>query len=614
MLKKLWSFIRSYYLFSVAALGSITALGFDLAGMDSVAHCILIVVVIAELLPLLWGMIEDLREGTYGVDILAATAIITSIVLGEYWAGMVIVLMLTGGESLEDYAERRARRELDALLNRAPQKARIMRSRGKEVEVAVSEVQIGDKIVIRPGEIVPVDATILEGSASFDESNLTGESLPQVKNVGDTILSGAINQDGALVAKALHAAADSQYQQIIKLVKAAQNSKAPFVRMADRYAIPFTIISFGIAGAVWIVSGDPMRFLQVLVVATPCPLILAAPIAIISGMSRSAKQGIIIKTGSALERYAMAETFAFDKTGTLTKGILEVDTITAFGTFKKNDVLSYAAALEQKSNHVVAGAIVSKAITSKVSFANTKNVREVAGKGLTATAGGKQVLVGRLSLLEEHAVALPQKFSAKDVQSTAAYVAVNGEFAGFITFKDELRDNAKSTVQRLKDLGMKHILMITGDNKTTAKTIAKKVGITEIEAEALPGDKIRAIEKLEHRPVAFVGDGVNDAPVLTASDVGIALGARGSSAASESADVVIMQDDLSHVADGREIAQRTFFIAKQSIFIGIGLSIALMAVFATGKFKPIYGAAIQELVDIIVIINALRAHNIKPKK
>jgi heavy metal translocating P-type ATPase len=613
MLQKLLFFIRTYSLFVIALLGGAIALVLDLFGQDTIAHWVLSITMIGELLPLLWGMMRSLREGRYGVDILAATAIITSIVLHEYWAGLVIVIMLTGGEALEDYAEHRARRELDALLSQAPQKARVLRGKN-EVEIKASDVQVGDKLVLRAGEIAPVDAVIIEGTASFDESNLTGESLPQVRREGDTILSGSVNQDGALVIKALHAAADSQYEQIIKLVKRAQNSQAPFVRMADRYAIPFTIAAFGIAGTAWAFSGDSMRFLQVLVVATPCPLILAAPIAIISGMSRSAKQGIIIKTGSALERLATARTFAFDKTGTLTSGKLEVADISAFAPFTQADVLSYAAALEQQSNHLLAQAILARAQTDAVKFARTKNVRELAGNGLLATAGGKQVLVGRLGLLQEHKVNLPAGFKAQSIQSTAVFVAVNGALAGYITFKDELRPETTTTIARLKTMGMRSIMMITGDNKATANAIAKTAGIAKVEAEALPGDKIRFLEQIEDRPVAFVGDGVNDAPVLTASDVGIALGARGSAAASESADVVILHDDLSRVADGRAIAQRTFFIAKQSILIGIGLSVVLMLIFATGKFKPIYGAAIQEIVDIVVILNALRAHSAGRRK
>ncbi|HEY5668138.1 MAG TPA: heavy metal translocating P-type ATPase [Candidatus Saccharimonadales bacterium] len=613
-MKQLWNFVKTYKLFAVALIGTAVSLGLDLSGYHTAAHWLLSIVMVGELIPLIWGMIDDLRHGTYGVDILAATAIITSVIMKEYWAGIVIVLMLTGGESLEDYAAGRARKELDALLTRAPQKARILKGT-KEIEVKASEVRVGDKVVIRPGEVVPVDAKILEGTSGFDESSLTGESLPEVKKAGQEILSGAINLDGAIVAAAIHSAADSQYEQIIKLVEAAANSQAPFVRLADKYAIPFTVISFGVAGVAWALSGHAIRFLEVIVVATPCPLILAAPIAIISGMSRAAKHGIIIKTGSALERLAQARTFAFDKTGTLTRGEPQVDEVKTFHGFKRAEVLSLAGALEQSSNHILAKAIVEKAAASHTHIPKAKHVRELAGNGLSAHVGDQEVLVGRLSLLQEASITLPAQFDTKGVQTTAAFVAIDGKLAGIITFKDELRDETKHTLQRLKNLGVKHMIMVTGDNKSVAKTIAKHVGIAKFHAEALPGDKIRAIEQLEEheRPVAFVGDGVNDAPVLTASDLGIALGARGSTAASESADVVIMLDDLSQVAEGRAIARRTFFIAEQSILVGIGLSILLMLIFATGKFKPIYGAAIQEVVDVIVIFNALRAHSGGPK-
>lgn len=608
-MNKIWHFIKAYRLFAAALLGALIALGLDIAGYDTAAHWLLVAVMAGEVIPLLWGMVDDLRHGTYGVDILAATAIVTAAIMQEYWAGMVIVLMLTGGESLEDYAEHRARKELDALLSRTPQKARILKGK-REVEIRASEVRVGDKVIIRPGEVVPVDARILEGTASFDESSLTGESLPAIKQPGQNIMSGSINQDGAITAEALHSAKDSQYEQIIKLVKAAANSQAPFVRLADKYAIPFTVISFGIAGIAWALSGESIRFLEVLVVATPCPLILAAPIAIISGMSRAAKQGIIIKTGSALEKLAEARSFAFDKTGTLTRGEPKVDEVRTFNGFRRADVLGMAGALEQNSNHILAKAILEKAQAGHTQIAKAKHVHELAGNGLSGKVGNKEVIVGRLGLLKEYDIELPKQFNTKDVQSTAAFVAIGHKLAGIITFSDELRDETKGTLSKLRKLGVKHIIMVTGDNKTVAQTIAKQIGIKQFHAEALPGDKIRAVEAVPEadRPVVFVGDGVNDAPVLTASDLGIALGARGSTAASESADIVIMMDNLGHVADARKIAKRTFFIAQQSILAGIGLSVLLMLVFATGKFKPIYGAAIQELVDIVVIFNALRAH------
>lgn len=608
-MKKIVQFVRAYKLFSFALIASAVALGLDLGGLDTATSWILGGLGVVVLLPLLYGMAQDVRDGTYGIDLLAATAIGTAVFMGEYWTAAVIVLMLTGGESLEQYAGHRAKTELEALLHRAPQKAHILRGR-KEIDVRASEVVKGDKLIIRPGELVPVDAVILDGTASFDEASLTGESLPQPKNVGNEILSGTVNIDGAVTVRALRPAADSQYQQIVTLVKNATASRAPFVRLADRYAIPFTVIAFTIGIAAWIISGDSLRFLQVLVVATPCPLILAAPIAIISGMSRAAKHGIIIKNGGALEKLAQARTVAFDKTGTLTRGELVVDSIKTFGTSQTKEILSVAAALEQNSNHVVAQAIIRYAKDKKISIAKAKHVKEFAGLGLEAHVGGKDVLIGREQLMKDQGVVFPKAFKTNSSKQTATFVAMDGSLVGIISFVDEIRAESKSTIERLKRAGVKHFLMITGDNKKTAQAVGTSLGISTVVAEALPADKLHTLEELpkNQRPTVFVGDGINDAPVLTASDVGIALGARGAAAAAESADVVIMLDDIERVAYSREIASRTFYIAKQSILVGIGLSVILMFVFATGAFKPIYGALAQEVIDIIVIINALRAH------
>jgi heavy metal translocating P-type ATPase len=613
-MRKILSFFRNYGEFSIALIATIVALIFAAFGLWTIAHWILGVAATILALPLIWDMIQDIRTGIYGVDILAATAIITSVVLHQFWAGIVIVLMLTGGESLEDYAEQRAKTELDALLKRAPKQAHVYRGR-KVVDVSVSAVTIGTKVVVLPGEVVPVDGIILEEAGTLDESSLTGESLPQIREVNDEILSGSVCLERPITIKATHSAADSQYEQIIRLVKAASNSQAPFVRLADKYSIPFTIIAFGIAGAAWILSRDSIRFLDVLVVATPCPLILAAPIAVISGMSRSAQEGIIIKTGGTLEMLASARSFAFDKTGTLTHGKPVVDTVQVFGSHSEEQVIQVAAALEQNSNHVLAAAVIAYAATKQLRLPHVKKTRELPGHGLSATVNGKHITVGRFGLLQDYDVELPHNFKPDKIQKTAAFVAIDNKLAGLITFSDEIRKETPSTLKRLRQFGIKNILMVTGDNQAAANIIAKKLGIKQVRAEALPGDKIAAIEAIPEKlqPVVFVGDGVNDAPVLTASHVGIALGARGSTAASESADIVIMNDDLALVARGVEIAKRTFFIARQSILIGIFLSIVLMVIFAFGKFRPLYGAIVQELVDVVVIFNALRAHRIVPK-
>lgn len=607
MLKKIRNFVKEYRQLTFVIFVFVVGLALDLLGYDTAAHIILGGSALIAALPLAWGMIQTLRAGMFGVDLLALTAIVTSVILGEYWAGMVIVLMLTGGEALEDYAEGRAKTELTSLLEHKPAKSRILKG-NKLVEIKVSQINVGDKVVVLPGEVVPIDGDIIDGVTSLDESSLTGESLPVTKNVGDSVLSGSVNTEGQITVKATHRAADSQYEQIIKLVKSASSSQSPFVRLADRYSIPFTAISFLIAGTAWVMSGDPVRFLEVIVVATPCPLLLGAPIALVSGMSRSARYGIIVKNGSALEKLAEVETVAFDKTGTLTQGVPTVDKVVTLGASSENDVLSTAAAIASGSTHILSQSILQTTLGKKIKVSKAKQVTEIAGHGVSGRIGGKTVLVGRLSMLEENGVTIPKSVSTKSVGQTASYVAVGSELVGYITFIDHVRNESKGMLAVLKKIGIKHTLMVTGDNEVTAQSIAKKVGIEQVEANCLPADKIRAIEAVEHKPVAFVGDGVNDAPVLTAADIGIALGARGSTAASESADIVIMLDDVSRVATSFHIAKNTFKIARQAIMIGIFISIGLMLIFSTGRFKAVQGAAIQELVDITVIIYALRAH------
>ncbi len=610
-MKRLNLFLRQYKQFSITVLTVLIGLVLQFTGNELIAQWLLSIVAILMALPLVYDMTQDVRSGKYGIDILAVTAIVAAVVLGEYWAAIVVVLMLTGGESLEDYAHNRAKTELNALLEHAPQKARVLR-KGKTVIVSVKELRVGDKILINAGDIVPVDAIVLEGAASFDEASLTGESLPQSKQKGDQLLSGSINQDGAITAKATATADDSQYQQIIKLVKSAANSQAPFVRLAERYSLPFTLFAYALATTVWVVSGDANRFLEVIIVATPCPLLLAAPIALISGMARASKYGIIVKTGSALEKMAEAKTIAFDKTGTLTKGELVVDTIAVFNSFSKDQILSFAAGLEQGSNHVVAQAIIDASEKSKTKPIKVKQIKEIPGQGLKATYKGEPIIMGRLKMIQEEGINLPAKVKLSGVDKTAVYVAVNGQLAGIIMMSDELRPEAAHTIDSLQEQGLKDIMLVTGDNRTIAQNIAKQLSISEVYAEVLPVDKINMLEKVKKRPLIFVGDGVNDAPILTAADVGVAMGARGSTAASESADMVIMVNDLSRVAAAYEIATRTFSIARTSILIGIGLSILLMLAFATGKFSALTGALLQEVVDVFVIFYALRAHLIKP--
>ncbi len=606
MIRSIRKFFKHYKLLGFALVAALLGLGLEFAAQDLAKNIVLAFAAGVVSIPIIIDMVRTLRSGHFGVDVLAITAIATAVILQEYWAAMIIVLMLTGGEALEDYAERRAKKELSTLLSNRPKIAHLQRA-GKTTDIKASEVSPGDKIVVLPGEVVPVDGTILEGSTNIDEASITGESIPINKQLGDEVLSGSVNIDGAITIRASHTAAESQYEQIIKLVKNATSGQSPFVRMADRYSVPFTAIAFMVSGAAWFVSGDSMRFLEVLVVATPCPLLLGAPIAIISGMSRASKNGVIIKTGSALEQLAAVRTVAFDKTGTLTKGQPVIDHITTFGSHTAAQVAEAAAALEQSSTHILARAITNYAASKQLRLSGAKHVKEIPGKGLSGRLRGSDILVGHLSLLADHGVELPKAVQSNKAKQTVTYVAIKGHLAGAITFSDQIRPEASSMLARLKKAGVRQFALITGDNEAAAGAIAKQLHIDDVYANCLPSQKIQAIEQM-NGPVAFVGDGVNDAPVLTSADVGIALGARGSTAASETADVVIMHDDVSRVATSVEIARRTVFIAKQSVLIGIIISIGLMAAFATGRFTAVQGALIQEVVDIIVIINALRAH------
>lgn len=597
--------ILEYWRFSLTVLVGVVALIIEFGfSQSSAARWIVTIYALGISLFLIADMIRTLRNGRYGVDILAISAIVATILVGEYWASLLIVVMLTGGETLEDYAAGRAKRELSALLDRAPQIAHIWRDK-KLVDVPVTDIKPGDKILVRPSEVIPVDGTLIDGAASFDESSLTGESMPVDRKAGEDVMSGSVNGDSAVTIRATTTSANSQYQKIIALVREAESQPAPFVRLADRYAVPFTIIAYMIAGVAWAISGDAARFAEVLVVASPCPLILAAPIALISGMSRASKHGVIVKNGTTLEKLAKIKSVAFDKTGTLTHGAVEVDAINPGAGFSKNQLLQFAASAEQSSAHILATSLVAYAKKHGVDIISAKNVEERTGDGVLASVRGKKVLVGKMQFLADSGI------EAVTVNSneTIVAVAIDGIFAGTISFSDRVRDNAQDVVSGLHALGIKNVMMLTGDNAFVAKNIAARIGIDHYHAECLPADKVDLIQSESMpRPIAFVGDGVNDAPVLATADVGIAMGARGSTAASESADVVIMLDNLDRVTTVFAIAKRTLMIALQSVWVGIIICIILMLIASFGVIPALVGAALQEVVDVIVIFNALRAH------
>ncbi len=552
------------------------------------------------------GMVKDMLHGRLGIDILAVIAIVATVVVGEYLASMIIVLMVSGGKALEDFADSKARRDLSALLAREPQVAHLLEpGTDKVTEIAAADVVVGNRVLVRSGEVVPIDGMLESKSASFDESSLTGESMPVERVEGDVVLSGSINGLSAATITATATAANSQFQGIIALVAAAQKNRAPVVRLADRYAIPFTAVSLALGIGAWIVAGDPVRFAEVLVLATPCPLLLAAPVAFMGGMSRAARNGVIVKGGGVLESLARIRTAVFDKTGTLTHGTPTVSRIAAQAPFDETTVLALAASCEKYSSHVLASSIVAEAGRRKVALLEVTDSSESEARGISATADGKQVRLGTLAFVRESDAKTPQqKIEGGEL---AIYVAVDGRYAGVIVASDPVRENAAETVKALRARGMRDVVMLTGDAAATAQHVANSVGITSVRADCLPVDKVNAVLQLTDRPVLMVGDGVNDAPVLAAAEVGIAMGAKGATAASESAAAVILVDDISRVVRAVDIGRDTVRIALQSIWIGIALSLGLMIVAAFGFIPAAIGAGIQELVDLATILNALRA-------
>ncbi|MFN3922825.1 MAG: heavy metal translocating P-type ATPase [Pseudarthrobacter sp.] len=567
------------------------------------------------------AMFRSLREGRWGIDILALMAIASTVWVGEYLAALVVILMLSGGEALEIFAQGRAARELKSLLDRAPRFAHREAAGSVLEETPVGEVVPGDVLVVRPSELVPVDGELLSDAASLDESSLTGESLPVERVRGDLLLSGSVNGETAIRMRAAATAKDSQYSRIIALVEEAASSRAPVVRLADRYAVPFTALAILMAGTAWALSGDPVRIAQVLVVATPCPLLIAAPVAFLAGTSQAAHRGIIIKNSGTLEQLAKARTAVFDKTGTLTSGRPVLDTVQvaqdqgtgAGAAVDAGRILQLAASAEQYSSHVLAASVIEAAARHNLELLPVTRATEHATQGVEAICGGDSVVVGKAGLVRNSSAGFRE--AALQSGQLAIYVAVNGSYAGALIMKDPLRTDAGETLARLHRLGVRHTMLLTGDAHGTAAHIAEEAGIRNVQADCLPEDKVNAVAAVRERPVIMVGDGVNDAPVLAAADVGIAMGAKGATAASESADVVIMLDDLSKVAVAVEIGKRTVAVALVSIWTGIGLSIGLMAVAMTGYIPAVTGALLQELVDLATILNGLRAlHGARPRK
>ncbi|GEO79036.1 heavy metal translocating P-type ATPase [Companilactobacillus mindensis DSM 14500] len=593
--------IKLYGTLTIGALAAVLQFGFHQAG-----YAQLIISILGLLLALIMfvDMIKVLKSGNFGIDLLAITAIVATIVLGQYWAGWIVLLMLTGGDTLEEYAANKAKSELKSLLDNTPSQAHLI-DKDTVRDIDIDDVKVGDQILIRPKEQVPVDGIVVDGQSEVDESSLTGESVPVNVKLDSHVMSGSINGENPFKIKAEKVAADSEYQAIVKLVKESETHPAHFVRLADRYAVPFTIVAYVIAGLAWYFSKDPVRIAQVLVVASPCPLILAAPIAFVSGMSRTSRNGIIIKSGTALEKLNSAKTIAFDKTGTITKGKLVVDDFQTANDFEPKEVMAYAASIEQNSSHVMAEAIVDYAKAANLSLQNAVDLKEVTAEGIIGNIAGHIVKVGQGSFVTDEEV--------PEVKGSGVYVSIDGKYAGVYSLLDQIRPESKSTIAKLKDFGIKNVLMISGDKKEATEMVASEVGITKVYPSSLHADKVKIINGLdkEYHPTIMVGDGVNDAPALALADVGIAMGYKGANAASESADAVILQDDLSKVSTVVKISHDTMRIAREAVLLGIFICTVLMVIAAFGLIPTIIGALFQEVVDTVAILYALRARSDK---
>ncbi|MBV9915128.1 MAG: heavy metal translocating P-type ATPase [Solirubrobacterales bacterium] len=550
-----------------------------------------------------------------GVDTIALVAMIGSLALGQELAGIVVGLMFTGGAALEDVASSRARRELTALIQRAPKIAHVRR--GDEVQaVPVEQVSSGDIVLVRTGDVVPVDGAVVNGEAVLDTSTLSGEPLPATVAAGMPVLSGSANAGAPFELRAAREAAQSAYAALVRLVEQAQAQRAPFVRMADRYAGFFLPATLLVAAAAWALSGDAVRALAVVVVATPCPLILAAPIALVSGLSRAARRGVIVKGAATIEALGQARTVLFDKTGTLTVGTPKVREVLSTDGVGSGELLRLAASVDRFSAHVLGEALVRAAGEASLKLSVPGGVQEEPGQGIRGTVDGHFVGVGSRAFLRhlgvpDEEIASAALLSGRGSGEAHVTVSVDGHVGGVIVMADELRPDTGQIVERLQAEGIRQVAMVSGDRRSVAERAGRELGLDRVYAELSPEEKLEIVRRIRAdpslRPVVMVGDGVNDAPALALADVGIAMGAAGATVSAETADAVITVDRVDRVADALHAGRRALQIARQSVLAGMGSSLAAMGFASFGYLPPVAGALFQEAVDLAVILNALRA-------
>ncbi|MBB3219172.1 heavy metal translocating P-type ATPase [Ochrobactrum sp. RC6B] len=595
-----------------AVCGLVLGLGFHFSGYSYGARLIWAIATLPVLATLLVEILRSLWRGEFGLDIVAAMSMSAALAFGEMLAASIVALMYTGGAFLESFAEGRARREMHALLSRAPRTTmRYIDDRLEEV--AVDTVRPGDRLLIRQGDVIPVDGRIASDRAFVNTSALTGEALPISLAQGADVLSGSVNAGDAFDIVARHEAKDSTYAGIVRLVEEAQASKAPMSRLADQWSIGFLIVTIVIAFAAWWFTGDPIRSVAVLVVATPCPLILAVPVALVAGLSRSAHFGVLVKGAGPLENMARIVTLVLDKTGTLTDGRPQITSIHLDPGFGEDEILRLAASLDQVSKHPMAQALVLAAQERGIVLVLPTDVSELAGDGVAGRVDGRSVIVGGCSFVARQADAKLGEMPGTEAGAALVAVAIDGAVAGYIVMADPLRGDVASTLKGLRKDGVRRIVLATGDRAAVARRVTKGLGLDAIYCELSPDQKVLTVlSERKYGLVMMVGDGVNDAPALAAADVGVAMGARGAAASAEAADIVLLVDRIGRLRTGIEIAKRSRRIAVESVVAGIGLSVIAMIAAAFGYLSPVQGALLQEVIDVAVILNALRALKISP--
>jgi heavy metal translocating P-type ATPase len=601
------------FLIGFPALGIAAGFALRFTGFEACVDWVWAISTAPVLLVLVIDIARSLGRGDFGLDIVAALSMTAALVFGQELAAAVVALMYAGGQYLEAFAEGHASREMTALLSRVPRTA--MRHRdGQLEEIGIDLIAIGDRLLVRQGEVVPADGAVSAGLAVVDQSALTGESIPQQRKLGELVMSGSTNAGEAFDVTVMRPASQSTYAGIVRLVEAAQRSKAPMARLADRFSVMFLALTLAIAAFAWFRTYDPIRAVAVLVVATPCPLILAVPVAIVSGLSRAARHGILVKGGKALETMARIRSLVVDKTGTLTDGRAKVVSVSAEEGFSQDDVIRIGASLDQASKHVIAQTLVAEARDRGLLLSVPTDLVETPGEGICGNVAGQRAFVGGVRFVLSR---LPKMTDELSGQQRSAFkypsgaivvaVAVGKRLAGQVILADELRAGIAQLLDKIRRLKVERIVLATGDRRDVAETITSGLAIDAVRAELTPDQKVLVVlSERKAGPVMMVGDGVNDAPALAAADVGVAMGAKGAAASAEAADVVLLVDRLDRIVPAIEIARRAKFIALESVYIGIGLSTIGMIAAALGYLTPVQGALLQEVIDVAVILNALR--------